>query len=56
MSERTGTLVVGDGPAGIATSEHLHRHRLRHLVLERGQVAERWRTGRWDPLVANGPA
>ena len=37
-------------------SEHLHRHRLPHLVLERGRIAERWRTERWDSLVANGPA
>lgn len=54
--ERTGTLVVGAGQAGIAMSEHLHRHGLPHLVLERGRVAERWRTERWDSLVANGPA
>jgi putative flavoprotein involved in K+ transport len=25
-------------------------------VLERDRIAERWRTGRWDSLVANGPA
>jgi len=24
--------------------------------LERGRIAERWRSGRWDSLVANGPA
>lgn len=54
--ERTGTLVVGAGQAGIAMSEHLHRHGLPHLVLERGRVAERWRSERWDSLVSNGPA
>ena len=27
-----------------------------HLVLERSRIAERWRTERWDSLVANGPA
>jgi len=27
-----------------------------HVVLERDRIAERWRTGRWDSLVANGPA
>ncbi len=27
-----------------------------HLVLERHRIAERWRTERWDSLVANGPA
>jgi putative flavoprotein involved in K+ transport len=50
------TLVVGAGQAGIAMSEHLSRNSVPHLVLERGRIAERWRTGRWDSLVANGPA
>jgi putative flavoprotein involved in K+ transport len=27
-----------------------------HLILERDRIAERWRTCRWDSLVANGPA
>jgi putative flavoprotein involved in K+ transport len=27
-----------------------------HVVLERARIAERWRTERWDSLVANGPA
>lgn len=50
------TLVVGGGQAGIAMSEHLSRAGVPHLVLERARIAERWRTGRWDSLVANGPA
>jgi len=37
-------------------SEHLSKHGVPHLVLERSRIAERWRTGRWDSLVANGPA
>lgn len=54
--ERTDTLVVGGGQAGIAMSEHLGRAGVAHLVLERARVAERWRSGRWDSLVMNGPA
>lgn len=50
------TLVIGAGQAGIATSEHLCHHRIPHLVLERARIAERWRSERWDSLVANGPA
>ena len=50
------TLVVGAGQAGVAMSEHLGRLGVPHLVLERDRIAERWRTGRWDSLVANGPA
>jgi putative flavoprotein involved in K+ transport len=54
--EQVEVLVVGAGQAGIAASEHLTRHGIPHLVLERDRIAERWRTGRWDSLVANGPA
>ena len=50
------TLVVGAGQAGVAMSEHLSRLGIAHLVLERSRIAEAWRTGRWDSLVANGPA
>ena len=50
------TLVVGAGQAGIAMSEHLSKLGVPHLVLERARIAEQWRTGRWDSLVANGPA
>jgi putative flavoprotein involved in K+ transport len=50
------TLVVGAGQAGVAMSEHLSNLGVPHLVLERDRIAEKWRTGRWDSLVANGPA
>ncbi len=50
------TLVVGAGQAGVAMSEHLSKLGVPHLVLERDRIAERWRTMRWDSLVANGPA
>ncbi|MFM0155477.1 flavin-containing monooxygenase [Paraburkholderia sediminicola] len=50
------TLVVGAGQAGVAMSEHLSKLGVPHLVLERDRIAESWRTGRWDSLVANGPA
>ncbi|HEX6793565.1 MAG TPA: NAD(P)/FAD-dependent oxidoreductase [Casimicrobiaceae bacterium] len=54
--EKTEVLVVGAGQAGVAMSEHLSRGDIPHLVLERGRIAERWRSARWDSLVANGPA
>ncbi|RON47732.1 FAD-dependent oxidoreductase [Pseudomonas frederiksbergensis] len=53
---KTDTLIVGAGQAGVAMSEHLSKLGVPHLVLERNRIAERWRTGRWDSLVANGPA
>ena len=55
-NESTDTLVVGCGQAGIAMSEHLSKSGISHLVLERHRIAERWRSERWDSLVANGPA
>jgi putative flavoprotein involved in K+ transport len=54
--EKTETLVVGGGQAGLAMSEHLGSYGIPHLVLERHRIAERWRSERWDSLVANGPA
>ncbi len=54
--EVTEVLVVGAGQAGVAMSEHLSARGVPHIVLERDRIAERWRTERWDSLVANGPA
>lgn len=54
--EKIDTVVVGAGQAGVAMSEHLGNLGIDHLVLERDRIAERWRSGRWDSLVANGPA
>ncbi|MFF9478360.1 flavin-containing monooxygenase [Streptomyces sp. NPDC014733] len=55
-SEETEVVVVGAGQAGVAMSEHLGAQGIPHLVLERERIAERWRSERWDSLVANGPA
>jgi putative flavoprotein involved in K+ transport len=54
--EKVDALVIGGGQAGIAMSEHLGLAGLSHLVLEKKRIAERWRSERWDSLVANGPA
>ncbi|MBX2832488.1 MAG: NAD(P)/FAD-dependent oxidoreductase [Rhodospirillales bacterium] len=54
--EKLDVVVVGGGQAGVAMSEHLSANGLSHVVLERGRIAERWRSERWDSLVANGPA
>ena len=55
-SQEIEVLVVGAGQAGVAMSEHLHARGIPHLVLERGRIAERWRSERWDSLVTNGPS
>lgn len=56
MTETIHTLVIGGGQAGVATSAHLRKQGVPHIVLERDRIAERWRSWRWDSLVANGPA
>ena len=54
--EKIETFVIGTGQAGVAMSECLSNKGVLHLVLERHRIAERWRSERWDSLVANGPA
>lgn len=46
----TDVLVIGGGQAGLAMSRCLTRRGIDHRVLERGRVAERWRSERWDSL------
>lgn len=55
-SEQVETLIIGGGQAGLAMSAQLRGRGVSHLVLERHRIAERWRSERWDSLVANGPA
>jgi putative flavoprotein involved in K+ transport len=44
------TVVVGAGHAGLAVSWLLTDAGREHAVLDRGRVAERWRSERWDSL------
>ncbi|TAM68518.1 MAG: FAD-dependent oxidoreductase [Microbacteriaceae bacterium] len=55
-SEKVEVVVVGGGQAGLAMSRQLSECGVPHVVLERHRIAERWRSERWDSLVANGPA
>ena len=48
--ERTTTVVIGAGHAGLAASHFLTERSLDHVVLERGDVANSWRRERWDSL------
>jgi putative flavoprotein involved in K+ transport len=47
---RVETLVVGAGQAGLAASRCLAEQGADHVVVERGRIAERWRTARWESL------
>ncbi len=46
----TDVVVIGGGQAGLAMSRCLSDLGIDHVVLERGRVAERWRTERWESL------
>src|SRR5215469_17546764 len=46
----TTAIVIGAGHAGLAMSHCLTERSIDHLVLERGEVANSWRTGRWPSL------
>lgn len=48
--KRTTVVVIGAGQAGLAMSYWLSRRSIEHVVLERGDVANSWRTERWDSL------
>ena len=43
-------VVIGAGHAGLAVSRLLTARSIEHVVLERGEVAQSWRTQRWDSL------
>ena len=47
---RTTTVVIGAGQGGLAMSRCLSEHSIDHVVLERREVANSWRTERWDSL------
>jgi putative flavoprotein involved in K+ transport len=47
---KTTTIVVGAGHCGLAMSRCLAEKSIDHVVFERGEVANSWRTQRWDSL------
>ncbi|XWN32927.1 MAG: NAD(P)-binding domain-containing protein [Devosia sp.] len=48
-------VIIGAGQAGLAMSRELTLRSVDHVVLERGQVANSWRTERWDSLRLISP-
>jgi putative flavoprotein involved in K+ transport len=52
---RTTAVVIGAGQSGLAMSWWLAARSIDHVVLERGEVANTWRTERWDSLTLLTP-
>ena len=48
-------VVVGGGHSGLAMSRCLTERSIDHVVLERGSVANSWKTERWDSLTLLTP-
>ena len=46
----TTTVIIGAGHCGLAMSHCLTARSIDHVVLERAEVANSWRTQRWDSL------
>ena len=55
MHTRHDTIVIGAGQAGLAASRCLTARGVEHVVLERGPVADSWRTQRWDSFRLLSP-
>lgn len=47
---RTDVVVIGAGHSGLAMSQALSQRSVDHVVIERGEVANAWRTERWESL------
>ena len=47
---KTTAVIIGAGHAGLAMSRRLTERSIDHVVLERGEVANSWRTQRWPSL------
>ena len=50
MARHITTVIIGAGHAGLAMSHRLSDRSIDHVVLERGEVANSWKTQRWDSL------
>ena len=55
MPESVDTIIVGAGQAGLSVSSYLAKAGRDHLILERGEIAETWRSQRWESFTVNSP-
>jgi putative flavoprotein involved in K+ transport len=51
LPARIDCVVLGAGHAGLATSYELTQRGVPHVILDRGRIAETWRSKRWDAFT-----
>lgn len=49
------TIIIGAGHAGLSMSYQLDKLGIDHVILERGEIANSWKTERWDSLKLLSP-
>jgi putative flavoprotein involved in K+ transport len=54
-TENVQTVIIGAGHAGLTMSYSLSQLGIEHVILERGQVGERWRSERWNSFCFQFP-
>jgi putative flavoprotein involved in K+ transport len=55
VSKEFEVVIVGAGQAGLVVSYLLTQEHIDHIVLERGNIGESWRSQRWDSFYLNTP-
>src|SRR4028118_1367371 len=46
-------IVIGAGHAGLSLGYYLKQSGMSHIIFEKGQVGDSWRSQRWDSFVLN---
>jgi putative flavoprotein involved in K+ transport len=54
-SEQFEVIIIGGSQAGLAMSYWLSQNQIDHIILEKGRLAERWRSERWDSFTIVTP-
>lgn len=55
MKDVLDVAIIGAGHSGLTVSYLLKQRGFGHLVFERGQIGEAWRSHRWDSFALNTP-
>ena len=52
---QTSCVIIGAGHSGLAVAYYLSKAGIDHVILERGEIANSWKTERWDSLTLLTP-